>query len=309
MCTATLKPLFRYFGSKKRMAGALAALVPPGTRTLVSPFIGSGVFEYTFATAHPECRVVCYDKDPAIVNFHREALRDRMGLHRAVMAAHARLCGGEGGAPTLTKEQYTALYARHQAAARRGRQIGRAAAVRFYLLMAYSYSGKIGSFASKESFRKPWGLLQELPRNVEVRRGDALSVLDGLIARGPDKSALVYMDPPYMLKNNYYRFEDFDHGRLREKLALLRTPWLLSYDDSPRARALYRGWPMLSLPVAYTRLDRGGARDPRAGHTDKAELLISGFEVPARLKARARRAFVCALHADIRIRNLHLTPP
>ena len=63
-----MRPLFRYYGSK-------ACMVPQDTRTLISLFMG--MLEYNYALSHLQCNVVCYDIDPAMVNFHQQTLKDR----------------------------------------------------------------------------------------------------------------------------------------------------------------------------------------------------------------------------------------
>jgi len=91
-----LPQLFRYYGSKGYLAETLERAIPGGCTTLVSPFVGSGVFEYRYAAKHPGVRVVCFDIDPDVVNFHRVALKRRRVLHATIMDMHEALCRGRG---------------------------------------------------------------------------------------------------------------------------------------------------------------------------------------------------------------------
>lgn len=55
-------------------------------------------------------------------------------------------------------------------------------------------------------------------------------------------SAFFYFDPPYYHKADAlygYYFNEAEHEELRDYLARLEEPWMLSYDDAPEIRELY----------------------------------------------------------------------
>lgn len=277
---ARVMQLFRYFGSKARMAPALAEAVPEGTRQLVSPFFGSGVFEYNWAAAHPDARVVGYDVDPAVVNFHHIAQTRRKALHGRIMAL--RSTSAPDG--VLTKDEYAALL-------RAGLSRGLAGAARFYVVSQHSYSGKIGSYARPDRFREPTALESPLPPNVEVRLGDAHEALAGLARRAPPAGAFVYMDPPYFVdRTDYYTHAAFDHARLAEEAHRCRAPWLLSYNDAPEVRRLYAGRATLSLPARYRALKADGSIDGVL----RTELLVASGPIPRPVRVRVRRAYAAS---------------
>jgi DNA adenine methylase len=100
--------------------------------------------------------------------------------------------------------------------------------------------------------------------NVRITRADYSELIT-------DESveALLYMDPPYVLRGPgcyLHSFRDEDHVRLSELLR--RTPhrWLLSYDDSDMIQKLYRGWSNIArIPAGHSIRNR----------TKQNELLIS----------------------------------
>lgn len=262
------------------MTAALSVLVPKTTDMLVSLFVGSGAFEYSYAQAHPESKVVCYDIDPAIVNFHQAALSDRLALHDRIMALHATLC--KPCESVMRKDAYDKLV-------RSNLHAGLLGAARFFIVMAYSYSGKRGSFAVQERFRKPSALLQQLPTNIEVRHGDAFDVLDRLRkSRRHDSKTFFYMDPPYFLaRKDYYEHASFDHERLATLLHGSGLRWLLSYNDVPGVRHMYAKLPNISLSIAYSTLEHGGQSNTES----KAELLVHSMPITAQQRRRCRAAF------------------
>lgn len=163
---------------------------------------------------------------------------NRMALHASIMAMHKRLC--KNNAPVISKVCHRRLLNEHVAATR---HVGVPAAVRFYLILAYSFSGKFGSWATKPSFR----LLHVLPSNISVHLADAMKVLRSVVD-DRDSSVCMYLDPPYYSlpdSGSYFTLsaQDIDHAGLAGLLhnaSKLGVPWVLSYNDSPQVRRLYK---------------------------------------------------------------------
>jgi DNA adenine methylase len=69
-------------------------------------------------------------------------------------------------------------------------------------------------------------------------------------------NSLVYMDPPYYVKGerrlyaNYY--ERSDHSAIAKAASGLRCHWLVSYDQAPEIRTLYRSFRSLSYSLRYS---------------------------------------------------------
>ena len=80
------------------------------------------------------------------------------------------------------------------------------------------------------------------PTGMQVAHADFETALSA------HPEAFAYLDPPYDVPN-LYRTDPFDHERLA-KVLRERSNWLLSYNDTPRIRALYEGWCEI-LPVSW----------------------------------------------------------
>jgi DNA adenine methylase len=98
---------------------------------------------------------------------------------------------------------------------------------------------------------------------IRLTRQDALKFLKAGAAKWPEKT-LVYLDPPYYVKGRelYYDFyEAKDHARVAifvtEKLT--RQKWIVSYDNVPAIRDLYKGSPHIVYDIGYS------ARSARQG--------------------------------------------
>ena len=107
----------------------------------------------------------------------------------------------------------------------------------FFVLSRYSYNGKSGSYVHLKHTPSADTLLQVIPRNISISRGDVFSIL----CRPDTHSTLYYLDPPYALQQSYYSNVSnmsFDHARFLQLLAGLKSPWMLSYYDTPLLRQL-----------------------------------------------------------------------
>lgn len=109
-------------------------------------------------------------------------------------------------------------------------------------------------------------LLNRLNRTASFKHRIHLSCMDAIqFLRGHDRrrNSLIYLDPPYFgagrhLYLNAYR--PGDHVRVRDRIAALRCPWLVSYDDVPAVRELYRGYSFRRVRLLHT------ARSTRLGN-------------------------------------------
>ncbi|GER92694.1 hypothetical protein A45J_0412 [hot springs metagenome] len=104
---------------------------------------------------------------------------------------------------------------------------------------------------------------------------------DRLINNYDRKGTLFYCDPPYMVclekpggKHYYqYTFTEADHVRLKDILSNIRGRFILSYDDHPEVRKLYRKFNIKETdPVLYSINNRGGVPARK-----RRELIVTNF--------------------------------
>lgn len=103
---------------------------------------------------------------------------------------------------------------------------------------------------------------------------------DRLIPNWDRKESLFYCDPPYYMLlgktgRAYYQheFTAQDHERLRDVLKGIDAKFILSYDDHPQIRKLYKRFNVrATAPVLYSTNNRPGVTAKRA-----TEVLITNF--------------------------------
>lgn len=112
---------------------------------------------------------------------------------------------------------------------------------------------------------------------IHLTRQDALRFLKSGVIRWPEKT-LIYLDPPYYVKGRdlYYDFyEPKDHARVAEfvRASIKLQRWIVSYDNEPAIRELYKGSPHIVYDIGYS------ARSSRQG--SEVMFFGDGLKVPS----------------------------
>jgi DNA adenine methylase len=109
---------------------------------------------------------------------------------------------------------------------------------------------------------------------IHLSRSDAVVFLDHCEAKLP-ANTLMFIDPPYFKKGpelytNFYKPDD--HAKLAAKVLKIALPWVVTYDDVPEIRRLYRDRRQYAFGINYS------LNEKRVG----AELLVvsKGLRVP-----------------------------
>jgi len=86
-------------------------------------------------------------------------------------------------------------------------------------------------------------------KSFDILCQDAFETIDSC----PD-SAIMYLDPPYFVKGGQlyrYGFSE-EHLKLTEKLKTLKCRWVLSYDDCPEIREMYKWAKIIDISAWYS---------------------------------------------------------
>ena len=75
-----------------------------------------------------------------------------------------------------------------------------------------------------------------------------------------EQDSFVYFDPPYYVKGQQSLYVNFyepkDHESMATQISRLRQRWIISYDDVPETRLLYKDYRSLSYKLHYTAQDK-----------------------------------------------------
>lgn len=228
----------RYPGGKSRAARAIASFIPQTERSLCSPFLGGGSVELFLSH---RMRVKAFDVFGPLVDFWKELLEDPDRLSLMVRQYYP-----------LSREKFYSLQERM----REGKLFRLERAAIFFALNRASFSGvtlsggmspghprfNLSAIRRVETFKRP--------ANFKVKRGDFRDV----IPAHPED--FLYLDPPYWIRSdNLYGIrgdthKGFPHLALFDLLSR-RNRWVLSYNDSPEVRELYKNYRIESLSWVY----------------------------------------------------------
>ncbi len=113
---------------------------------------------------------------------------------------------------------------------------------------------------------------------VRLTRLDAKEFILNHVRKLPLNS-LVNVDPPYYRRGpelycSFYEHED--HVRLGAAVSKIKQPWMVTYDDHPAIREIYKDFPIVSKPLRYSaQVKRVGFElmvlDPRLRHQPISE--------------------------------------
>lgn len=177
--------------------------------------------------------------------------------------------------PEVTAREVRILYS----AARSDYDLRRAAM--FLKLIRYSYSSGCKSFACQPfSIRSLFVLVQEFAKrceNVVIENQD----FEALIRHYDRTNTFFYCDPPYYTSEYVYDcgFTWEDHLRLYRVLHNFKGKFLLSYNDCPEIRELYRGYSFFDFKRVHSM-----AQKYEAGK-EFPELLIGNYDLFERERA------------------------
>lgn len=235
-----MKPPFRYYGGKARIAPWIVSLMPPH-RVYIEPFFGAGAVFF----AKPKVRhELINDLDGMVVNFYR-VLRDRPDdlVEALRLTPYAR-------------DEYNACKAGYEEET--VDEVERAR--RFFATVSMSVAavtGKADGFAcsmktggsrqvaTANKIDRLAGIAQRL-RTVAIENVDARRLIE---THGDSADCLIYCDPPYVHaarsgETSGYRHEmtDDDHRSLAEVLHATPATVLLSGYHSDIYDEMYDDW-------------------------------------------------------------------
>tara|TARA_B100001123_G_scaffold74689_5_gene84316 strand:+ start:44373 stop:45281 length:909 start_codon:yes stop_codon:yes gene_type:complete len=284
-----MKTPLRYPGGKSRAVKTLMEFIPDDCGELCSPFLGGGSFE--LALAEKGIKVYGSDIFLPLVWFWQALLADPhkladecakfyTGPHQYEYKKVEKLVDSETGEPLtdpktgkqrtrtyrekleakgLLKNDFHILRQELRAAVDNGDRLSFENAARFYAINRSSFSGATfsGGWSMRASHAR---FTQSSIDRVRNFREPNISVacMDFSKSIPLHSHAFLYLDPPYMLgdlKDKLYgdkgsTHKGFDHIGLYNLLTQ-RDRWVMSYNDSPVIRELYKDYKIVKAAWTY----------------------------------------------------------
>ena len=246
-----------YIGGKHRLAKRIIEIFPKHT-TYVEAFAGGAQVLFH---KEPSAVEVLNDLDGEIVNFFRVCQSHHEELIRYFRFA------------LVSRRWFELLKAADPSTLT---DIQRAA--RYLYILKSSFASLVVRPTYHWHVVQPPGLnLAKLPALLENthKRLERVQIeclpYEAVLKRFDRPATLFYLDPPYWGRHLYrYNFEPADFEQLEARLRVLRGKFILSLNDVPEVRTLFRRFHIHGVELPYTAQKRAGRRF--------REVLITNFK-------------------------------
>jgi DNA adenine methylase len=245
-----------YIGGKNRLAKQVIEIFPKHT-TYVEAFAGGA---QVFFHKKPSKVEVLNDLDGEIVNFFRICQ-----AHHEELIRYFRFA-------LVSRKWFDLLKGIDPATLT---DIQRAA--RYLYLLKNCFASLVRNPTYHRNVVQPPGFnLERLPELIQNahKRLERVQIecasYDEILTRFDRPTTLFYLDPPYFGRKLYrYNFTTADFEKLAERLGKLRGKFVLSLNDVPEVRALFRRFHIRQVELHYTSQKHAGRR--------YREVLITNF--------------------------------
>ncbi|MGH9645073.1 MAG: DNA adenine methylase [Terriglobales bacterium] len=246
-----------YVGGKRPLANRIIEILPVHT-TYVEPFAGGA---QVFFRKPPSKVEVLNDLDGDIVNLYRICQN-----HYEELLRYCRFL-------LVSRRWYELMKAADPAGLT---DIQRAA--RHLYVLKNSYAGLVRNPNYIWHVVQPPGFnLERLPQLLENthKRLERVQIenlpYEEVLRRFDRAATLFYLDPPYYNRKLYrFNLEPADFEKLAERLGKIRGKFVLSLNDVPEVRALFRRFHIQGVELPYTAQKTSGRR--------YREVLITNFK-------------------------------
>jgi DNA adenine methylase len=245
-----------YIGGKNAVANQIIAIFPEH-ETYVEAFAGGAQVLFRKPPSKVE---VLNDLDGEIVNLYRVCQ-----LHYEELVRYLRFM-------LVSRKWFDLLRTTDPATLT---DIQRAA--RTFYVQKNSYAGLVRNPSMRRSVVHPPGfnperipaLIEETHRRLARVQIECLPY-DKVLAAYDSPSTLAYLDPPYYARKLYkFNLEPDDFRAMADLLGTLRGKFVLSLNDVPEVRAIFRQFKIRGIDLAYTAQKHAGRR--------YREVLITNF--------------------------------
>lgn len=154
-------------------------------------------------------------------------------------------------------------------------------AVRFFYLCQYSFGANGTHFAVSRSpnIAARIDRLHARIQHVWIEHLDWQEFLgryQGYVrADAPDRKTFFFIDPPYMGATASQYGGPFDHDALAEAVKRIPDLWLLTLNDTPETRSLYKDYPMAAFSRNLSTENRPGRHASR----EYRELIVANYDL------------------------------
>ena len=251
-------------GSKRRFAKLLDFIAPSHT-LYVEPFTGSGAFYWY---KEPVDKEVVNDLDDSVIKTFKLIKKAPSDLSKYPqnLKTTEQLKAFWSKKPTTIPQQLT-------------RQI---------ITHCSGWMGKtVTTVNAIQREINPFNKLKYIDEYKERMSNTTVESMDyeRLIKKYDSKDTFFFLDPPYEMSDGlgYAKgSESFDFERLARVLHSIKGKWLMTINDSPRIRGLFKDFHIAGITIRGHKANRHvtNKSGKKIGSEDRPELLVSNYALP-----------------------------
>lgn len=247
----------RYPGGKARLAGFLEHLLDRThwrRATYVEPYAGGAGAALSLLHAGVVGRIVINDLDPCVFAFWHAAVNNSPGLLGLLEQAPLTLSEWQRQREIYRRRDTSNLLELGFATFYLNRT-NRSGVMNAGVIGGKAQAGryKLDARFNKLELRSRLEWIGDNAQHIQVSNLDGLNVIRRHVKM---KKTFCYIDPPYFEKGSFLYMNSFvqqNHADLSDLLRVARgARWVLTYDDVPEIRRLYRGMFQGTFDLPYS---------------------------------------------------------
>jgi DNA adenine methylase len=267
-----IKSPLRYPGGKSKAIKQILPLVPMDIEEIREPLVGGGSVFITLKQIFPEKKFWINDLNKDLYSFWRVASKNLNKLVKEIKNIYKKEKDGR-----KLHKYYRDENIQFDEFER---------AVRFFILNRITFSGTADSGGySQSAYEKRFteSSIERLSNLKSVISNIKVSNLDYEdIVKTPGKNVFIFLDPPYysVMKSKLYGkngdlHTGFDHERFAKVMKNTKHKWLITYDDCPEIRELFK-----FANIATWELQYGMNNYKKKTAAKGKELFITNYKLP-----------------------------
>lgn len=276
-----LKPGLKLSGAKcgirkNSIRAKIYEIMPPGCDTYLEPFCGSGA---VIIGKPKHANEYVNDINPWVINYYRCFQQDPGRLWTWIQTIWKGMC----------KEKFLRVRKHiRDSSGFLSHEQGFPAAAAYYVLTKTAMNGVVrvnksgennstycGTTHGRGFFDAEWfAAVHDRIKDVDFMRGDYRDFFESVPIKNPDKT-FCYVDSPYAVPFTHYFQGGWgrqDHIELAKVMRKSDFYWMVSYNDHPLIRRLYKGFNIMEISTFWC------VSSTPAGRGEKQELLITNYE-------------------------------
>jgi len=273
----SLKTPLRYPGGKSRACVKLAQYFPKfeGYTEFREPFIGGGSVAIYVTKQYPSLKIWVNDLYEPLVNFWQQ-----LQMFGSVMSDG--LTQLKSTCDTTDKARQLFLISKEKINDRETSDLERAIA--FYVVNKCSFSGltESSSFSEQASVSNfSMRGIEKLPGYSKIIENWRITNYSYDYLMDGERSAFMYLDPPYDIKDNLYgrkgsMHKGFDHDKFAADCDSNNMDMLVSYNASNIVKDRFKDWSASEFNLTYTMRSVG---DYMSDQNKRKELVLFNYEI------------------------------